>query len=63
MDKISQYTCLDCIENRNGNCFGENKTCIDFKYAPTVSQETMDNWPKTGDATFMRQTGRSRNNN
>lgn len=53
-------TCKNCMLMRSGECSG-NKVCEHFKYAPTVSEEETDKWPKYGDATYFKRFGKSRN--
>lgn len=46
--------CSDCLLQRRGDCFGQKQACEDFKYAPSHNKELEDNWPKYGDATWLR---------
>ena len=54
--------CKNCIEYKNGNCFGEAKICEDFRLAPKISKSEMERWPKNGsvsrsksDKSFIRE--------
>ncbi len=53
-----KYTCKDCMDYRNGNCFTANKICEDFRYAPTFTRKETENWPKEGDASYFRRKGK-----
>ena len=54
VQKEEAYTCMDCMEQRNENCFGKKKICPDFRYAPRITQQDRETWPKFGDATGFR---------
>ncbi len=49
-EKISkaQKRCENCMEYKNGNCFGSSVICDDFRYTPEISKEEKDRWPKDG---------------
>lgn len=51
---IPSYTCKNCMEMRKGECFGKSEICEFFRYAPTISKDEINNWPKYGDATYYR---------
>jgi len=53
---MKQETCENCIEKRKQECIGSknNQICELFKPAPNISQDTKDNWPKLGDASYIR---------
>jgi hypothetical protein len=53
--KERKYTCRDCMDSRNGNCFGGGEICEDFRFAYTYSQKEVENWPTEGDATYYRR--------
>lgn len=40
---------------RNGNCFGAEKICEDFRFTPMFSRKKTGNWPEVGDATYFRR--------
>lgn len=48
-------TCENCMEKKNGDCFGAKNVCEFFRPSPT-NIEGKDNWPKYGDATYFRLT-------
>ena len=48
------YTCKNCLSYKKEECFGKPVTCKDFKYAPNMTEEKKQNWPKFGDATAFR---------
>ena len=58
LDKFSDYEleknykstkqCTNCMEYKNGNCFGSSKICDDFRYSPKISNEELERWPKDG---------------
>lgn len=54
-ESIVKHTCKDCMDYRNGNCFGADKICEDFRFAPTFSRKETENWPEVGDATYVRR--------
>ena len=56
----AKHTCRDCMDYRNGNCFGADKVCEDFRFAPTFSSKETENWPTEGTASYLRRTGRRR---
>lgn len=60
VESVVKHTCKDCMDYRNGNCFGADKICEDFRFAPTFSRKETENWPEVGDATFFRRKGKSR---
>lgn len=39
-------SCNNCRLKRNGECFGKNKICQDYKYAPVITEEQARVWPK-----------------
>ena len=47
-EKKSKNTCRNCMELKNGNCFGSLQICDDFKPTPEMSKEDLDRWPKKG---------------
>lgn len=53
-----KFTCRDCMDFRNSNCFGGNEICEDFRFAYTFSKREMENWPTMGDATYLRLKGK-----
>ena len=53
-------SCNTCKHYRRGDC-GGLMLCSDFEYAPTVTPDETKYWPKEGDATYIKRTGRSRN--
>ena len=53
-------SCDTCKHYRGGNCSGI-KLCDDYEYAPTFTTEETSLWPKEGDATYFKRTGKSRN--
>lgn len=59
-ESVVKHTCKDCMDYRNGNCFGADKICEDFRFAPTFSRKETENWPEVGDATYFRRKGKSR---
>jgi hypothetical protein len=44
----SKNHCKNCMEYKNGNCFGQSQICDDFRLAPEISKEEINNWPKNG---------------
>ena len=44
----SKNQCKHCMEYNNGDCCGESQLCEDFRLAPEISKEEMNNWPKNG---------------
>ena len=38
--------CDNCRLKRNGECFGKNNICQDYKYAPAITEEQARAWPK-----------------
>lgn len=44
----SKSQCENCMEYKNGNCFGKSQICDDFRLAPEISKEELDRWPKNG---------------
>lgn len=52
-----KYTCRDCMDFRNGNCFGGD-LCEDFRFAYTFSQRETENWPTISDATYFKLMGK-----
>lgn len=54
------YECKDCMDYRNGNCFGAQNICEDFRFSPTFSAEETKNWPTEGEASYLRRTGKRR---
>lgn len=59
-ESVVKHTCKDCMDYRNGNCFGADKICEDFRFAPTFSRKETENWPEVGDATYLRRKGKNR---
>ena len=55
-----EKSCDTCKNYRNRSC-GGIKPCDDYEYAPTFTEEETTAWPKEGDATYFKRTGRSRN--
>lgn len=53
-------SCKECLSYRKEECFGKNKICDDFKYAPLMDDEKRRNWPRYGDATYFRMTSRKK---
>lgn len=53
--------CKKCILFKREDCFGEKSACESFRYSPTMTDEDRKNYPKEGDASYMRRTGFSRN--
>ncbi len=53
-------SCENCKHYRNSDC-GGLKLCQDYDYAPTFTTEVTSLWPKEGDATYFKRTGKSRN--
>ena len=47
-NKKAKNQCKNCMEYKNGNCFGELQICDDFRIVPEISKEERDNWPKYG---------------
>ena len=60
VDNSAKYTCKDCMDYRNGNCFGANAICEDFRFAYTYSAKEVENWPTEGAATYFRRKGKIR---
>lgn len=58
-DKQPKYACKDCMDFRNGNCFGGGNICEDFRFAYTFSRRETENWPTIGDATYLRLKGKN----
>ena len=54
-------TCSNCKFCRIGECPGEKTICKDYKHCPTMTDKDRKNYPKEGDASYMRRTGFSRN--
>jgi hypothetical protein len=54
INSSSRETCKNCMEMRKGECIGKQSICEFFRYAPNISKEELDNWPKYGDATYFR---------
>lgn len=54
-------SCRNCKFNRIGECPGGKTICEDYKHCPTMTDEDRKNYPKEGDASYMRRTGFSRN--
>lgn len=52
-------TCKNCIEMKQGKCIGKQNICEDYRYAPPMTEEKKNQWPKYGDATAFR-LGKSR---
>lgn len=44
-DKESKK-CVNCMDYINGECIGLKNICSEFRYAPKISKEEMDRWPK-----------------
>ena len=44
----SKNKCENCMEYKNGNCFGTSQICDDFRPVPEISKEEMNNWPQNG---------------
>lgn len=38
--------CKNCMEYKNGNCFGKSQICDEFRYAPIISDEEINRWNK-----------------
>ena len=59
INKFSEYEkspkyrnkCENCMEYKNGNCFGKSQICDDFKISPIISNEEINRWPKNGSVT------------
>ena len=43
---MGEKSCNNCRLKRNGECFGKNKICQDYKYAPVITEEQARAWPK-----------------
>ena len=56
----TEKSCETCKNYRNNNCAGL-KLCEDYEYAPTFTSDETSHWPKEGDASYFKRTGRSRN--
>ncbi len=41
--KNNNYKCVDCMEFRNENCFGKDRICKDFRYAPPMPKSSVSN--------------------
>ena len=54
-EKIDQNTCKNCMELKNGNCFGQTRICEDFRFSPTISAKERANWPQYGDVTAFKK--------
>ena len=48
-------SCKNCMEMKNGNCFGQDEICEDFRFAPTISAKERANWPQYGDVTALKK--------
>lgn len=53
--QTTPQSCKNCMEMKNGNCFGRNVICEDFRFSPTISKKEMANWPKYGDVTAFKK--------
>lgn len=47
-------SCKNCMEMKNGNCFGSSSICSDYRHSPEISKDEIDRWPKIGDASYYR---------
>ena len=43
---MGEKSCNNCRLKRNGECFGKNKICQDYKYTPVITEEQARAWPK-----------------
>ena len=50
----SKSNCENCMEYKNGNCSGNQHICEDFRFAPEISKEEFDRWPKYGSVSRLR---------
>lgn len=50
----SKNQCKNCMEYKNGNCFGKKQICDDFRLSPEISKEEMNNWPKDGTVSKLK---------
>lgn len=48
--------CFSCMKYRSNECFG-GKKCSEYRKAPDISKDEMENWPQYGDATYYRLRG------
>jgi len=53
--------CKKCILYKREDCSGRKTACESFRYCPIMTDEDRKNYPKEGDASYMRRTGFSRN--
>ena len=58
---MDNKSCKTCLEMKRGDCFGKQQVCDDYKYAPPMTEEKKQQWPKYGDATAFR-LGKTRRN-
>jgi hypothetical protein len=61
-NKTNKYkkSCKNCKYSVRGECLGDG-LCDDYVHVPTMTDEDRKNYPKEGDASYMRRTGFSRN--
>ena len=50
----SKSQCNNCMEYKNGNCFGFKSICSNYRPSPEISRDEMAMWPKLGDASYYR---------
>ena len=55
-----KVTCGSCRFARSGDCFPQCEICADYEKAYEVPKSERESWPDMGDASYMRQTGKSR---
>ncbi len=58
MMTLTEKSCKNCIEMKKGDCFGQNSICESYKHSPVISEEKRKDWPKYGDATMFKLSGR-----
>ena len=53
-ESIAYKKCKNCMEFKNGNCFGASKVCDEYRPSPEISKEEMSRWPKDGSASRLK---------
>lgn len=50
----SKKQCENCMDYKNGNCFGKSQICDDYRHSPEISNEEKNRWPKNGSVSQSR---------
>ncbi|MBG0765929.1 MAG: hypothetical protein H0S78_13870 [Tissierellales bacterium] len=53
-------SCSNCKYSVRGECIGDG-LCDDYVHVPTMTDQDRKNYPKEGDASYIRRTGFSKN--